>query len=293
VTYGYIWVLDETRTLEDPAVLRAVALAEHAAVYLARQSRERRSEAVMLDELLSADRESSSSAAGSLLDSGFLPRGNAVVSVVVGLWRADAPAELAINLWHLSSPVLRSSESNQTTLLVPLRRGDDLGPARDIAAQVLALYAQRLTPKWRPALVAGIGGPRTDLLDARASWQEARIAARVATAVPDTGPIAEWESLGAYRLLAADARVDLAALIFDDATRRLIEHPDVELRHTLQVYFEHAGNAQKTAEALHVHRQTLYYRIAKAEQVTGIDLRTGHGRLRLQLALTMAPLLNR
>ena len=291
VTYGYIWVLDETRALEDPVVVRAVALAEHAAVCLARQSRQRRSEAAVVDDLLAADRESSSAAADRLRDSGFLARGDAVVAVVAGVWRGGAPREVAIDPWQPPGPVLRSASGGQTVLLVPVRRGDDLGSAREIAALLLARYAQLLAAESRQASAAGIGAPRTDLLDARASWQEARVAARVAATVPDAGPIAEWDALGVYRLLAADTRVDLAALVIDDAVRRLIEHPDTELRHTVQVYFDHAGNAQLAARALHIHRQTLYYRIAKAEQVTGIDLRTGHGRLRLQLALTMAPLL--
>ena len=56
-------------------------------------------------------------------------------------------------------------------------------------------------------------------------------------------------------------------------------------------YLERAGNAQATAAALHIHRQTLYYRLGKAEAVTGLRFSDGHARLRLHLALMLFPLL--
>ena len=48
---------------------------------------------------------------------------------------------------------------------------------------------------------------------------------------------------------------------------------------------------QDTATALHIHRQTLYARLAKAEQQTGLSLSNGHDRLRLHLGLILGPLL--
>jgi len=52
------------------------------------------------------------------------------------------------------------------------------------------------------------------------------------------------------------------------------------------------GNVAQTAAALHIHRQTLYARLAKAEQLTGLSLASGHDRLRLHLGLIIAPLLD-
>ena len=48
---------------------------------------------------------------------------------------------------------------------------------------------------------------------------------------------------------------------------------------------------QETAAALHIHRQTLYYRLNKAENLTGLSLSNGHDRTRLHLGLMLAPLL--
>ncbi|MQT00454.1 helix-turn-helix domain-containing protein, partial [Streptomyces jumonjinensis] len=51
-----------------------------------------------------------------------------------------------------------------------------------------------------------------------------------------------------------------------------------------------AGQAGRTASALGVHRQTLYYRLSRVEQLTGLDLADGEDRLLLHMALKAARL---
>jgi sugar diacid utilization regulator len=59
---------------------------------------------------------------------------------------------------------------------------------------------------------------------------------------------------------------------------------------TARCYLDHAGNAQRTAAALHVHRTTLYWRLANIERLLGLALAEGDDRLRLHLALKFAEL---
>ena len=138
--------------------------------------------------------------------------------------------------------------------------------------------------------MAGVGDPRSDIGTVRDSWLEARLAARVAAAVPAVRPVARWAELGVYRLLAALPDPDLAQLLLDAPVRRLLESP--ELAGTVRAYLDRAGNIALTAAALHVHRQTLYSRLGRAEQLTGLSLDSGHDRLRLHLGLIIAPLLD-
>ena len=140
--------------------------------------------------------------------------------------------------------------------------------------------------------MAGIGDPRSDIGSVRDSWLEARLAARVATAVAAVRPIARWAELGVYRLLAALPDSDLAALLLDAPVRRLLGALDPTLADTVRAYLDRAGNVAQTAAALHIHRQTLYARLGKAEQLTGLSLASGHDRLRLHLGLIIAPLLD-
>ena len=117
------------------------------------------------------------------------------------------------------------------------------------------------------------------------------MAARVATAVPATRPIARWADLGVYRLLAAVPGPELAKLLLDPPVSKLVDAPDTTLAETVKAFLDRAGNVQDTATALHIHRQTLYSRLAKAEQQTGLSLGDGHDRLRLHLGLILGPLL--
>jgi DNA-binding PucR family transcriptional regulator len=112
----------------------------------------------------------------------------------------------------------------------------------------------------------------------------------VAAAVPAVRPVARWAGLGVYRLLAALPDPDLAKLLLDAPVRRLLDSPD--LADTVRCYLDRAGNVAQTAAALHIHRQTLYSRLGKAEQLTGLSLESGHDRLRLHLGLIIVPLLN-
>ncbi|GAA3845987.1 hypothetical protein GCM10022226_81820 [Sphaerisporangium flaviroseum] len=60
------------------------------------------------------------------------------------------------------------------------------------------------------------------------------------------------------------------------------------LRETLEAYLDSGGDAQGTAEAAHLHRTSLYYRLRRIEEITGRDLRDGRARLELHLALKLA-----
>nr|WP_086773530.1 helix-turn-helix domain-containing protein [Streptomyces bobili] len=50
-------------------------------------------------------------------------------------------------------------------------------------------------------------------------------------------------------------------------------------------YLDRAGQAGRVAAELGIHRQTLYYRLSRVEQLTGLDLDEGEDRLLLHMAL--------
>jgi len=69
----------------------------------------------------------------------------------------------------------------------------------------------------------------------------------------------------------------------------LLDLPEAApLLRTLETYLELAGSAQATAEALHLHRTSLYYRLQRVELLAGTDLKNGTERLALHLALKVA-----
>jgi hypothetical protein len=111
---------------------------------------------------------------------------------------------------------------------------------------------------------------------------------RVATHVPARGRVIAWSELGAYRTITAlIGATDPAAMLPDSVVRLLSAHDAATLAGSLETYLEHAGDAQATAAALSVHRSSLYHRLHRIEQVTGMRLRVGDDRLELHLGLRM------
>lgn len=75
------------------------------------------------------------------------------------------------------------------------------------------------------------------------------------------------------------------AVVADGTRERLVE--------TLEVWLECQGEVRPTAERLHVHTQTVRYRVAQLRELLGEPLQTAEGRLELELAVRARRLLNR
>ncbi|MFD0268933.1 helix-turn-helix domain-containing protein, partial [Streptomyces sp. NPDC127106] len=131
--------------------------------------------------------------------------------------------------------------------------------------------------RWAGSAAAGggrAGGP--------AAGGRGGAAARAAAAQPRLGPVARWSQIGPYRMLSALAAAEPAE---DPAVRALLSPAHGELVRTAEVFLDCAGQAGRAAAALGIHRQTLYYRLSRVEQLTGLDLDEGEDRLLLHMAL--------
>ncbi|MFE7134340.1 PucR family transcriptional regulator [Streptomyces sp. NPDC057638] len=162
--------------------------------------------------------------------------------------------------------------------LVRLRATDTPSPALTAAERLLATAA--------PGATAGVATPRLGLAALDASWREAAGAARAARAEPALGPVAQWSGIGPYRMLTALP----PGAARDPAVGALLEPAHTELARTAESFLDCGGQAGRTAAALGIHRQTLYYRLSRVEQLTGLDLAEGEHRLLLHMALKAARL---
>jgi hypothetical protein len=289
VTYGYLWVVEDgdRAPVGDDAAHAAMRLAQRAGAVLAQQARARDDVAWLLDDVLAADPDAAERAADALAAQGLAARAARVAAVVVTVPPTVDGGRVPVNLWELPRGVLARPGAGAIDLLVPVgARSDE--PVTAVARQAVDLV-RRGAPA-DAAVVAGVGDPRPDLVEARASRQEALVAVRAATAAPGLGPVARWSELGVHRLLACGAR-SLADAVVDPAVARLLATGDAELVRTAQVWLDVACSPQRAAADLGIHRQTLYQRLARLAGITGLDLGDGRARLRLHLALTLLPAL--
>ncbi len=194
-----------------------------------------------------------------------------------------------------------------------LAAGAEWNPPARVAALAWAAedgerVARRLPPDalvapWEDALVALVGDPEAPGLDEvlTGAVAERRAALGPAVELERAGESARRAlatlGLGApglqraqdhapELLLAADP-----AVAADLAARRLAPLDELRpsartrLTATLAAWLEHQGDVRATAEALHVHVQTVRYRLAQLREVFGDTLDDGRGRLELALAL--------
>ncbi|MFC7383711.1 PucR family transcriptional regulator [Sphaerisporangium rhizosphaerae] len=255
VTYGYLWLLD-AGALTDQRLDAVAPLVARAAAALAQEARSRQDLGVRLRDLLSADPEVRAAVP--------LDLSGPVAAIAV-----RTAAGVVAPLWTLPRGVLADAGDPLTALLAPA------GQAAAVAARVQGMYGT----------AAGVGGPREDPGEAWRSWREATLALRAAQRVPRLAPVAVWADLGVHRLLVRLSPAELADLAAEAAAL------SGELAATVGAYLDQGGRARETAARLGVHRQTLYYRLAKAERVTGLDLDDGENRLVLHLGLKAAELL--
>jgi DNA-binding PucR family transcriptional regulator len=93
--------------------------------------------------------------------------------------------------------------------------------------------------------------------------------------------VAHWAELGAWRAVTQLTGPDpvVTPLLSDRV-----------LAETAEVFLDCAGSASRAAETLRIHRQTLYYRLARISEITGLDLADGEARLLLHTSLKAARL---
>jgi DNA-binding PucR family transcriptional regulator len=118
---------------------------------------------------------------------------------------------------------------------------------------------------------------------------EALLAANVAQGGADGAALA-FEQTGAYRLLLSAMTENPAELqrFYAETVEPLLaydEQYETELVRTLATFLEADGNVAGTAQRLFTHRHTIYYRLERVRELSGLDVSSSDGREKLSLGL--------
>jgi sugar diacid utilization regulator len=151
----------------------------------------------------------------------------------------------------------------------------------------MALLRERLQSY--PSLRIALGSPGRRLVGFRATLREAQRARKVAETMESADQLVSFDDVAIAALLTDhpdDLRIwtlrvlgDLAA---DDPTT-------ARLRSTVRVFLEANSSFTEAATRLHLHKNTVHYRIRKAEEIRGRPL--SQGRLDVEVALAVCELL--
>ncbi len=118
---------------------------------------------------------------------------------------------------------------------------------------------------------------------------EALLAANVAEGDAEGAPLA-FEQTGAYRLLLSAMSENPSELqrFFAETVEPLVaydEQYETDLVRTLETFLEADGNVAGTAQRLFTHRHTIYYRLERVRELSGLDVSSSDGREKLSLGL--------
>lgn len=184
---------------------------------------------------------------------------------------------------------LHGSIGQQGVVILTGSAGGDDDAVHEAAERFLSIAESRLPElPGSGRVVVGTGSPVETLVQARASYREARHAIELGTAFGLQDRVLTWSKLGIYRVLHTAAQNGLRA---DGLQPRLDElraqRDGAVLLETLDCYLTTGGQVQEAASRLNLHRSSLYHRLARVEKVLGTDLQDGAQRLNLHASLLL------
>lgn len=156
---------------------------------------------------------------------------------------------------------------------------------RQLAEACLARLAE-LFPGIK--VVAGIGGVCRDPQLIARSYEEAHRTIETLRRMGRTGTVTAFGDLGIHRLLLQVPELSELRSFADDVLGRLgrgERERRGEYLTTLACYLRENGSPQRAARYLHVHPNTVAYRVKRIEEITGLSLDNYRDRLTAQVAL--------
>ncbi len=96
-----------------------------------------------------------------------------------------------------------------------------------------------------------------------------------------------WDDLGVWRLIV-EAPETITPEDILPGIEKLLDEDNAELLETARRVLDSTGDISAIAKKLFIHRTTLYYRMDRILELTGVDLRNSSSRLQLQQALWLS-----
>jgi len=305
--FGYLWLIDADQSLTDTDCELAERTAAEIGTAMYRRDElekpQREHELKLLETLLGTDPAGREQAAHELQQAELLVAGAGIAVLAMRPWRDNdselsaserARLGLALDQFRRALPRRQSLSvvhGDHGLMLVSVDAHVQRGGGLDELARKAQEALDQAFHDSPHRIALGYSSQHEHLRDAYRAHEHARLALRVAGALPEHGTPAGWEGLGAYRLLARAAETPHARELIHPGLPKLFALQSKEsLVQTLEAYLDNGCDTKLTAEALFLHRASLYYRLQRIEAITSTSLKSGADRLALHSGLKLARL---
>jgi sugar diacid utilization regulator len=160
--------------------------------------------------------------------------------------------------------------------------------------ELVSKFQQEIQIKnWGTTVSIGIGRIHSSLLKVTKSMQEAAKCLQFLHSYGGENQVISYKDLGVQRLLLQNTEDELIDFI-NEILGPLFEYDQSrkgELLPTLFAYLERNQNAKEAAESIHVHTNTLMYRLKRIEEILSTDLSDSQQFLNIHLAVSLYPFL--
>lgn len=282
--HGYFWLIDPDQHIDEATWPEAMRIAEVAAGLLNVAERRQAHRDALFRELVEGGHVAARASAVDLAHAGGLDLREPLACVLIE--RPELVDQIASRASRPGVVWVRCAPGVAGAVV----RAGLLPPATDLAALLTALGLGRRVDALDRTTHVAIGPVVDGIDDLARAYRGAEVSLRVARS-GGPGAVISWERLGPLALLGVARDDDLQAAVIDDRMRAFLDGAAADVLETARTWLDEAGSVGRTAARLAVHRQTVYHRLAQVERGTGCDLSRGPDRLRLHLALELAPYL--
>jgi sugar diacid utilization regulator len=198
------------------------------------------------------------------------------------------------NRVFLKNPLKGIAVQNHDQIVVLLTFQQKVSPtyAHHQVKELVSKFQQEIQIKnWGTTVSIGIGRIHSSLLKVTKSIQEAAKCLQFLHSYGGENQVISYKELGVQRLLLQNSEEELIDFI-NEVLGPLFEYDQTrkgELLPSLFAYLEHNQNAKEAAESIHVHTNTLMYRLKRIEEILSTDLSDSQQFLNIHLAVSLYP----
>lgn len=186
-------------------------------------------------------------------------------------------------------PILLSNEDRFLFMLLPAEAIDSQPLVRHLSDLIYELHKNDS----QTCFYAGVGEPRVNVGEFRASLEEAHTIAKIMSLGGYDNDVLTFKDMIPQLMLYEMRGTDMAhradEVLFAEIDRYDAVH-ETNLMGILRTYLQENSNVSATAKRLYMHRNTLMYRLKKIEELAGVDLGNPESRFKMMMGLYLRDL---